>query len=73
MYTESKLSSSLQNRKYTPACVKSSRSQEETSILGILIALPFQFDNSAIVRLSAEPFTKNNSIVFPYFFHLSLL
>ena len=40
--------------------------QEATSIRGIFIAFPFQLDNSAIIKLSALPFTRNNSIDLPY-------
>ena len=40
--------------------------QEATSIRGIFIALPFQLDSSAIIKLSAVPFARNSSIDFPY-------
>ena len=30
------------------------------------MALPFQLDNSAVIKLSAVPFTRNSSIDFPY-------
>ena len=38
-----------------------------------MIALPFQFDNSAVIRLSAVPLTRNSSIDLPYaiLYHLS--
>ena len=48
----------LQNKKYTPACFISSLLHADTSIRGILMALPFQFDNSAVIKLSAVPLTR---------------
>lgn len=42
------------------------RLQLATSIRGIFIAFPFQFESSAVIRLSAVPFTRKSSIDFPY-------
>ena len=36
-----------------PTPFMSSRSQTDTSVRGILIAFPFQFDSSAVIKLSA--------------------
>lgn len=42
------------------------RLHEATSMRGIFMALPFQLDSSAVIKLSAVPFTRNSSIDFPY-------